>query len=270
MAERFSVIVMAAQRAGVVNPLAERAGVSHKCLVPICGKPLTQYVFEVLAGTPGVDRVRVCVEPEVFEPVRALGGSLEARGIPLEFVASAPSLADSAYASAEGLAGPFLITTADNVNMTPEAVLQTMGAIHAGADVTLALARREAVLAARGEVASSKTANVGPYRFSDGRFSNCNMYAMGGVGVLKAAEIFREGGQFSKDRGRLIRAVGRFNVLLYALKLLSLPGAMKRLSRRFGMRIEAVVLADGSQAIDVDNFRTYDLAEKILNRKATA
>jgi GTP:adenosylcobinamide-phosphate guanylyltransferase len=267
-AGRFSVIVMAAQRAGVVNPLAERAGISHKCLVPICGKPLIEYVLEVLTATPGVDRVRVCAEPEVFEPVRALAGSLGAGGIPLEFVASAPSLADSAYAAAEGLPGAFLITTADNVNMTPEAVLQVMGTVAGGAEVVLALTRREAVLAARGEVAGPKTANVGPYRFSDGRYSNCNLYAMSGVAVLKAAEMFREGGQFSKLRDRLIRAVGLFNVALYAMKLLSLSGAMRRLSKRLGVRVEAAVLADGTQAIDVDNFRTYDLAETILKAKA--
>ena len=40
------VIILAAQRAGVVNPLAERAGVSHKCLAPIYGKPLIEWVLD--------------------------------------------------------------------------------------------------------------------------------------------------------------------------------------------------------------------------------
>lgn len=267
-AGQFSVIVLAAQRAGVVNPLAERAGVSHKCIVPIVGKPLIQYVFEILADTPGIDRVRVCVEPEMFEPVRALASGLAGENIPVEFIPAEPSITDSAYAAAEGLDGPFLITTADNVNMTAQAIADTMGAILRGADVSIALTRREAVLAARGEVASAKTKNVGPYKFADGRYSNCNMYGMAGTHVLKAAEMFREGGQFSKDRGRLIRAVGRINVVLVALRILSLGGAMKRLSKRLGVKVEAAVLADGSQAIDVDNFRTYDLAERILKQRA--
>lgn len=269
-AGRFSVIVLAAQRAGVVNPLAERAGVSHKCVVPICGKPLIQYVFEILARTDGVDLVRVSVEPEMFEPACALSGALAEKGIPVEFVASETSITDSAYAAAEGLSGAFLITTADNVNMTPKAILETMAPISEGSDVTIALATREAVLAARGEVASEKTKNVGPYKFSDGRYSNCNMYGMAGTHVLQAAEMFREGGQFSKDRGRLIRAVGLFNVILVALKLVSLKGAMNRLGKRLGVKVAGVVLDDGSQAIDVDNFRTYDLAERILKQKAQA
>ena len=55
-----TVLVLAAQRAGVVNPLAERAGVSHKCIVPICGKPLIVHVrFVVVQVAPPGDAVAV-------------------------------------------------------------------------------------------------------------------------------------------------------------------------------------------------------------------
>ncbi len=267
---KFSVIVMAAQRAGVVNPLAERAGVSHKCVVPICGKPLIEYVFKILADTPGVDHVRVSVEQEAWEAVKALSAPLDEKGIPLDFVESQTSIADSAYVAAEGFAGPFLITTADNVIMTPEAILESLEPIWRDADVSIGLTTREAVLAARGEVSSPTNQNVGPYKLADGRYSNCNLYGFKGTHVLKAAEFFREGGQFSKNRGRLIRAVGLGTFILAALKLLTLSGVTKRLSKRLGVKIAVVVLEDGSQAIDVDNFRTYDLAEGFLKRKAAS
>jgi hypothetical protein len=90
---------------------------------------------------------------------------------------------------------------------------------------------------------------------------------MAGPDALKVAETFREGGQFAKNRKRLIRVVGRFNILLFVLRLATLKGAMKRLSRRFGVRVEAVVLADGAHAVDVDNPRTYAIAETILLEK---
>jgi hypothetical protein len=51
---------------------------------------------------------------------------------------------------------------------------------------------------------------------------------------------------------------------------MSLKTAMKRISRRVGVRIEAVLLEDGAQAIDVDNPRTYRIAETILKRKAAS
>jgi hypothetical protein len=36
----FTAIILAAQRAGQLDPLAAEAGVSHKCLVPIVGAGL--------------------------------------------------------------------------------------------------------------------------------------------------------------------------------------------------------------------------------------
>ncbi|HKX79225.1 MAG TPA: NTP transferase domain-containing protein [Novosphingobium sp.] len=266
-ASPFAVIVMAAQRAGVVNPLAERAGVSHKCVVPICGKPLILHVFEALAATPGVSEVRVSLEPEAWDLVRALSAPLDDKGIALGFVASAESIADSAYRSAEGIAGPFLITTADNVLMTPDAARRMMASV-TEADVAVGLTTREAVLEARGEVPGPDNTNVGPYKFSDVRVSNCNLYAFRSAEVLRAAEMFREGGQFSKSKGRLIRAVGLMNVVLVALGLVTLEGGFRRISRRLGIRMAPVVLADGSQAIDVDNFKTYDRAERFLKQRA--
>src|ERR1044072_9036253 len=88
MAERFTVIILAAQRdgrldrlsaaaggrpkslctppppqAGRVNPLAAGAGVSHKCLVPIGGRPLLAHVLAALAEVDGVEAIRISVEP---------------------------------------------------------------------------------------------------------------------------------------------------------------------------------------------------------------
>ena len=38
MDHQFDIILLAAQRTGVVNPLAEAHGVSHKCLIPVASK----------------------------------------------------------------------------------------------------------------------------------------------------------------------------------------------------------------------------------------
>lgn len=263
----FTVIILAAQRAGRLDPLAAAAGVTHKCLVPILGRPLIQYVLEGLAPARGLKRIRICIEPEAIEAVRAVPGASGELGVPVDFVASEPTLTESAYASAEGLEGALLFTTADNVNVTPQAVEQVMAAIAAGADGALALASREAVLAAREEPPSADNTRVGPYRFADGRFSNCNLYAMVGPQVLEFAEAFRQGGQFSKKMRRLIGFVGPFNILLYTLRVLTLEQAMRRLSKRLRRKVVAVLLDDGAQAVDVDNPRSYRAAETILRKR---
>jgi GTP:adenosylcobinamide-phosphate guanylyltransferase len=267
----LTVAILAAQRAGIINPIAARFGVSHKCLAPICGRPLIAWVFDTVAATPGVARVRIAIEADGQAGVEPLTAPLRAAGIAVDFVPAANNLADSVIACAEGVAGPLILTTADNVNLSVDALQQAAAALADGAEVIFSLARREDVLAARGEIDGPAFAHVGPYKFRDGRFSNCNLYALNGKGALVAAEMFREGGQFSKQRGRLIRAVGLWNVALYLTKQMTLDGAARRLSRRFGVRIQPIVFADGAQAIDVDNDKTYAHSERILSaRQASA
>ncbi|MBV9883733.1 MAG: NTP transferase domain-containing protein [Sphingomonadaceae bacterium] len=258
MAEPFGVIILAAQRDGRLDPLAEAAGVTHKCLVPIGGKPLLAHVLAALEQVEGIAGVTISVEAgaeTMLAPVAA------ASALPIRFAAAAATLPDSLYAAAEGLDGPIVITTADNVLLTPGAVLQVAAALAAGEDGVAALARKEDVLAAHPQGQRRF------YRFSDGEFSNCNLYGLSHRG-LRLAETFREGGQFAKNPMRIGRAFGFFNLLLLRFARISLEGAARRVSRRFGARISAVVLADGAHAIDVDNQRTYDIAASLLERRA--
>ncbi|HEX8444621.1 MAG TPA: NTP transferase domain-containing protein [Allosphingosinicella sp.] len=257
----FTAIILAAQRNGKLDPLAAEAGVTHKCLVTIVDRPLIEWVIEALTPVPGLQRIRICIEPEAIAAVRAVRGASGELGIPVDFVASAPTITDSAYASAQGVDPPMILTTGDNVNLTPAAVERMLGAVADGADVAVAMASRPAVLAAHPEGQRRF------YEFSDEAYSNCNLYAIGSHAGLKMAETFREGGQFAKNRARLVSAFGWFNILLFRFKLLSLAGAMKRLSARFGLRIAAVVLEDGGHAVDVDNRRTYIIADIILRER---
>jgi NDP-sugar pyrophosphorylase family protein len=260
-ARPFTAIILAAQRDGTLDPMAAEAGVTHKCLVPIVGRPLLEYVIEALVAVPGLQRIRICIEPGAVEAVRTVRGASGDLGVAVDYVPSRPTITESAYASAEGTDGPMILTTGDNVNLTPGAVQQMLDALAGGADAALAMASREAVLAAHPEGQRRF------YEFRDGGYSNCNLYAVAGPKAMKVAETFREGGQFAKNRKRLVRVIGRFNILLFVLRVAPLHWAMKKLSRRFGARLVAVVLEDGAHAVDVDNPRTYKIAETILLRK---
>ncbi|MEA3011957.1 MAG: hypothetical protein QOD42_502 [Sphingomonadales bacterium] len=254
----FTIIVLAAQRGGRLDPLAAEAGVTHKCLVPIGGRPLLAHVLAALGEMDGIDSIRISVEPGADDSLRPI---VTASGRPAQFVAAADNIADSVYAAAMGTAGPVVVTTADNVLLTPAAVRQVMDRLAGGDDAVVALARKEAVLAAHPQGQRRF------YKFRDGEFSNCNLYGLSQRG-LGLAETFREGGQFAKNPMRIARAFGFLNLLLLRFGLVSLDKAMKRLGRRFKVRASAVVLADGAHAIDVDNRRTYDIAAALLDRRA--
>lgn len=252
-----SAIVLAAQRAGAVNPLAERAGVSHKCLVPIAGKPLIVRVVETLAAVPGLSRVRISVEPELHAELLAL---LAPFGLALDCVPSSDNIAESVIGAVDGLDGPILVTTADNVLMSVDSCRATLDAL-AGADAAMNLATQASVRAVHPD------AQRRFYEFRDGGYANCNLYGLAGPHALRAAEAFREGGQFMKNPKRLLTAFGLLNIVLFRFRLVTLQGAARAISRRFGIRIAALVPADGTQAIDVDNERTYGVAEMVLNAR---
>lgn len=254
----FTAIILSAQRAGQVDPLAEAHGLSHKCLVPVGGAPLITHVAGALAETPGCRRIIVVVEPDMFSGLRGL---LQDGPPPIDFVAAADNLADSVFAAADGIDGPIVLTTADNVMLRPDAVQRMVETLGRGADVALAMATRAAVLGAHPEGQRRF------YRFSDDEYSNCNLYAFNGQQAISAAESFRSGGQFAKKPMRLIAAVGIVNVALMLMGRVSLPGALARLSRRLKLQIEPVVLADGAYAIDVDNERTWRVASTLLEQR---
>lgn len=261
----FTAVILAAQRAGRLDPMAEEAGVTHKCLVPIVGKPLIQYVLEALAPVPGLERIRISIEPEAVEAVVRVPGASGELGIPVDFVPSGATIAQSAALAADGVTGAMLFTTGDNVNLTPQAAERMIATIARGAEAGIALATRDAVLAAHPEGQRRF------YELADDAYSNCNIYSMASASVLlQGAEAFREGGQFAKNPRRLIRIAGLLNIFLFRFRLVSLRTAMKRLAPRLGIRIEPVVLEDGAHAVDVDNPRTYKVAEAILLRRQGA
>lgn len=256
--EPIRVIVLAAQRDGRLDPLAAEAAVSHKCLVPIGGRPLLAHVLGALAEVERVAEVRIVVEAGAEARLAQIAVGA---GLMVSFALAADNIADSVYAGAEGAAGPVVITTADNVLLTPAAVDQVIDKLLGGDDTVVALARKEDVLAAHPEGQRRF------YRFKDGEFSNCNLYGLSQQG-LRLAETFRSGGQFAKNPLRIAQAFGVLNLLLLRYGLLSLDRAMRRLSRRFRVNASPVVLADGAHAIDVDNARTYRIAALLMEKRA--
>jgi GTP:adenosylcobinamide-phosphate guanylyltransferase len=259
-----TVIILAGQRAGAVNPLAARAGVSHKCLAPIRGRPLIDHVLDTVSGLPAVKAIRISLEPEAHDQVATIAAAYADRGVPIELCTSAARLVDSVFGAVGDDPGPYLITTADNVLLTRAAVAQVREEM-AEADGVIAMARKESVLAAHPE------GQRGFYRLRGGEYANCNIYGVASRQALNmGTEMFRTGGQFMRHVSRMIGVFGLHNIVLMRLGYFDLAGAMRRASGRLGLQVKATIFTDGSLAIDVDNERTYRVCEEILARRETA
>ena len=257
-----SAIVMAGRRDGVVDPLAAAAGVADKCLVPVAGRPMIAHVLAALGATPAIGRIVVSLnDPDLLRDLpEAIG--LDAAGR-LVIAPARANLVDSVLAAAERADCPLLITTADNVHLTPAAVGAFIDGAERGAlDAAVAFSRRDAVLAAHPDGQRRF------YRFADDSYSNCNSYWIARRDALTTTEVFRQGGQFAKHPLRIASALGFMNLIRFRFGLGTLDAAFDRFSRRFKLRIGAVILDDGAVAIDVDNARTLAVADLILGRRS--
>ena len=173
------------------------------------------------------------------------------------------NLVDSVRSAAAAVGYPLLVTTGDNVLTTVEALRSVVAAGSSKDAGAIALmTRKEAIQAAH------PGGKGRYYEFRDGGFSNCNIFWIGDEEAVKAAEAFREGGQFLKVKGRIAKAFGLKNLILFKLKALTLKQAFASLSSRLGVRVQALVLEDGRLAIDVDDERSLRMTEDILRQDA--
>lgn len=251
-----TALILAAQREGRIDPLAAAFGVTHKCVVPINGRPLIAHVIDALAASPAIGEIRISIDDaSVIEKLPEVAW-LIAKGR-LKLIRSRTNLADSVVESLVGAHYPILVTTADNVLITPAAVTQIVR--HAAdTDIGVAFTRRESVLAAHPDGQRKF------YNFSEGGYSNCNSYWIGSARALSATRIFRQGGQFAKYPGRIVNAFGLINLIRFKFGIGTLEAAFNRFSRRFRLSIRPLILEDGAVAIDVDNVRTHGVAEALL------
>ncbi len=258
---KVTALIMAGKRSGVLDPLAARAGVAQKCVVPVHGIPMIERAVKHVAACKEVSAIKIVAhEPDEIASLPTIA-ALIAEGR-LTFAEGKFNLVDSVFSGAEGADWPILITTADNCLVTPEGYSEFIRKCLANeAGAAAGLARKEDVIAAD-PVGQKKF-----YQFKDGDFSNCNMYWLGSEQALGAAEIMRQGGQFAKFPSRVIKAFGLINLIRFRFGNWSKENLFAEISKRFGIKLMAIELSDGQYAIDVDNERTFDVTERILKRQ---
>lgn len=256
------VLILAGKRAGAVDAIASAAGVSHKCIAPVAGEPMILHVVRTVArAMPGAP-ILVSIDQAC-----AINGLPEIAALitsgRLRIANASDNIVDSIAAAVRTARFPIIVTTADNVLLSAETLKRLAGFGSAsGVDAVVAVARREAVMAAHGEGQRRF------YELRDGAYSNCNLYWLGNARALKAAEAFRGGGQFAKHPARIVAAFGLINLIRFRYRLTSLAGLFGHLGERFGVIIKPLILSDGSQSIDVDNERTLRVTEELLAREA--
>lgn len=258
----YTALVLAAQRPGIIDPLAAKGGVSHKCLIDMDGTPMIERVLDSLKGSKHIGKILISIDdPDALMVLDSIKDDV-ANGH-VEMVGSGDNLYSSVSKALSGMASfPVVICTADNALQTSEMIDHfceefTNTKADAGVSVTPA------------ELIWSKypDGQRRPYSLKDGKFSNCNLYGIRSQECLIAAKPFEGGGQFAKSAKRILQAFGLTNLILYKYGRLTLPGVFSRISKRLGIVIEPVIMPFAEAPIDVDNERTERIALRILEAR---
>lgn len=260
MPDAPKILILAGRRSAAPDPLAQQFGVSHKCLVPVAGVAMIARTIAIVDAAFPDGRIFVSIED--FDIVRdePFVRQLAASGR-LTLVEAREHIVDSIIAASETTGFPLIITTADNVLMTADALHRVAAEGREGpADALVVMARKEDILATHPDGQRRF------YEFRDGGYSNCNLFWLGSEKALQAAETFRHGGQFAKRPERIIKAFGILNLIRFRLGWHSLERIFRFISKRFKVDIRPLVLREGRLAIDVDNERTHRVAEEVLAR----
>ncbi len=256
---RFTALVLAADR-GVDDPVSRAAGVDHKCLAMVAGRPMLERVVGALAESPQIGAIAVCLaDPLLLERLDGLA-ALRRSGRLLALPAAAtPS--QSVLQALDSLDRPFpvLITTGDHALLSRAMVDHFCAeSLNGGASVT-------AGVTASGTLLARYPASRRTYlRFRDERYSGSNLFALLGMEGLEAVRLWRRVEQHRKQPWRIAALFGPALLLGYLLRRFSLDEAMARVSGRLGIAVSAVKMPFAEAAIDVDKPEDLDLAEKVL------
>lgn len=239
-----AALILAGSRPGVPDPLAVAENVAHKALIEIGGEAMLARVVKALREA-GITRIAVSAsDPAVIQ----LATTLDCEVLP---TGRGPSA--SVAIGLETLGSPLLVTTADHALLRPEWVRDFVADTPANADVSVLLARRDAIEAA---VPGSRRTYL---RFADGHWSGCNLFLLASPNAGAAIETWKMVEADRKRPWRIAARLGLGMLVSYALGRLMLAEAIGRLGRRIGITASLVPARDGLAAVDVD--KVQDLAE---------
>lgn len=252
-------IVMAGSRPGP-DPLLSGSGVSTKALLPVAGQPMLVHVVRALRGSPLIGPITILAQNSA-ELAAALGlsGSSD-----LHFADSGQGISSSLAAVLSGNDAPVLVTTADNVLLTPAMIAEFLTGAE-DSDVAVAMVERRALLSRYPE--SKRTW----LKFRGGWWSGANLFRLRGRRALPLLDFW---GRIERDRKKGLKIIAAFGPWLLAgalLRLFTIQQGIARAGLRFGLRAKVVPMSEGEACIDADKPADIELIEKIFaSRQAAA
>lgn len=255
--QRVDVLVLAGARASG-DALAEAHNVPSKAHIQVAGQSMISRVLNALNQSARANEITIIgikdhedlQEKEVWPPVDFAPGENGPAASVFRALALRPER------------DPVLVTTCDHALLSRDMIDDFLArSTRSGADLTVALARRETIEAQHPDTKRTYL------RFGDGEYSSCNLFCIATPKANRVVEFWRDA---EKDRKQPWRIAWRFGVGT-ALRLLvgrpSLERAFATLSKRLDVTICPIILPFAEAAIDVDTPQDLAMVERILKER---
>jgi GTP:adenosylcobinamide-phosphate guanylyltransferase len=257
----WTALVLAGQRPGI-DPVAAHFGLAAKALIPVAGEPMLSRVLHALAAAPHIARIMVLAQdaPALLADPALAWTAADPR---IAARISGKTISGSVLAAITdpAIALPVLVTTADNVMLTPATIAEFIVGAGAGtdsSDVSVAMVERTRLEAA-----------VGPNRrtwlaFKGGAYTGANLFALTAPAAANALRFWETVEQDRKSVLRLAAHFGPVLMLQLLARRLTVFGALKAAGAKLGASAAPVLLSDGRMGVDVDKVEDHALAERLL------
>lgn len=258
MTGAIPAIVMAGSRPGP-DPLLTGSGVSTKALLPIAGQAMLVHVVRALRASPLVGPITILAQNSA--ELAAEPGLAGVSG--LHFADSGQGISSSLAAALPPGDDPVLVTTADNVLLTPSMIAEFLRGAE-DSDVAVAMVEKAILF---GRYPESKRTWL---KFRGGWWSGANMFRLRGRRVLPLLDFW---GRIERDRKKGLKIIAAFGpalLLAVVLRLITIHQGVARAGLRFGLKAKVVPMSEGEACIDADKPADIVLIEKIMARRQAA
>jgi CTP:molybdopterin cytidylyltransferase MocA len=259
--EHYVALVLAADRAPN-DPVASKTGVACKAFAPIGGKPMIIRVLDALTASNAVKSIILCGPPKALLPQcpelqqRIENGQviwIENQNSPSRSAEQGLKLVDPATR--------VLLTTADHALLTPEIVRYFLQAsIATDCDTTVGVIQHETI---KTTFPNSRRTVI---RLRDGGFCGCNLFAFNRRG-RELVTFWQHAEDQRKRPWRLVSLIlGWKAVISYLFGSLTLAQALRTISTKTGVHVQAITLPFPQAGIDIDKVDDLLLVESFLEK----
>lgn len=250
------VLVLAGSRGGV-DAVARMAGVERKAFAPVAGVPMLERVVGAVRAVLPDASLTLAMDPPATPQSQAVLDRLRhGGGLTLLEPAASPARTVAAALPVDGR--PLLVVTADHALLTPAMVRHFLSAVPAGTNAAVAVASRRTIAAAYPDTRRTY------WRFADVHVSGCNLFLLSGGAAAGVVGFWAALERERKRPWAMVRRLGPWTLVRFALGRLRLDQALAQLGRRTGAHLAAVDMPFAEAAMDVDRSSDLVLAARIL------